>query len=183
MSMRNEKVTTSRTIGSESVHFTLESVQRSTAGWLRRSFALLVLGASVASAGIGIGYDAMLGGVSGLSVQVPLSATTGVQVIGNAQTVDGELSWGFGVRGALALAAEGPVTLGVGLGGGLTGDPSGVGDPFFEAPLWIDYKFADHFSVTGQTGIVYYTSYPETLSLFNQGGANFLGAFAFHYWF
>lgn len=135
--------------------------------------------------GVGVGYDAMLGGVSGLSVQVPLTSTLGVQVIGNGEYDHGAgWSYGAGMRFGYTLASAGNATLSVGLGAGFTGDPTNsITRPFGEIPFGIDYKFADHFSVTGQTGMVYQWGSDSKFIAFNQGGANFLGAFAFHYWF
>lgn len=135
--------------------------------------------------GVGVGYDAMLGGVSGLSVQVPLTSTLGVQMIGNGE-YDKGTGWiyGAGLRFGYALASADNATLSIGLGGGFTGDPdNAMTRPFGEVPFGIDYKFADHFSVTGQTGLVYQGGDAAKFIAFNQGGANFLGSFAFHYWF
>lgn len=143
-----------------------------------------VLSAVPSFAGMGLGYDAMLGGVSGLSVQYPITSKLGVQVIGEAGYENKAWAYGTGMRFSYALASEGNATLSLGLGGGyLAAEDNHFYAPFAEIPVGVDYKFGDHFSVTGQTGIVYQAGSNEKWVLFNQGGSNFLGAFAFHYWF
>jgi len=160
-----------------------------------KKLVLMVLAlAAFASAQIGIGYDGTLNGVSGLSVQAPVSDKIFAQVIGGYYTVENaedefEHDAAVALQGWYVLGQKGAVSILLGAGVSfqdLTADTFDAKDIGLSLPLGIDYQFSDNFSVSGQTGVAVQLGDKVYVDVFQSkgpaGGAMFLGSFAFHAW-
>lgn len=160
-----------------------------------KKLVLMVLAlAAFASAQIGIGFDGTLGGVSGLSVQVPVGDKVFAQVIGGYYAAENEADEfdqeaAVALQGWYVLGAKGPVSLLVGAGVSfqdLTTDSFDAKDIALSIPLGVDYQFTKNFSISGQTGIAIQLGDKVAVDAFQtkgpNGGAMFLSSFAFHAW-
>lgn len=160
-----------------------------------KKLVLMVLAlAAFASAQVGIGYDGTLGGVSGLSVQVPVTDKLFAQVIGGYYASENEADEfdheaAAAVQAWYVLGAKGPVSLLVGAGvsfQNITADTFDAKDIAVAIPLGVDYQFTENFSISGQTGVAVQLGDKIAVDAFQTkgpaGGAMFLSSFAFHVW-
>jgi hypothetical protein len=160
---------------------------------MKKLMIMILALAAFATAQVGVGYDGTLGGVSGLSLQVPVAENVFGQVIGGyygAEDASGEFDHNASaaLRGWYVLGQKGSVSLLVGAGVSfqdLTTDFD-ANNVNVEVPLGLDYQFTENFSISGQTGVAVQLGDNVAVDAFqNSGptaGAMFMASFAFHAW-